>query len=203
MLFMAVLLAATGAGSCAPSSSLLPTDLIIVTHLSPEAEGSFGQHTVSINQAYANRYGYVFKVVRGEGIVPTDRDARWSKIKILSDLMEADDKRGAVLWMDSDVVFTNFNFTVLSLAQQMVLAPCFPRLGPCCFLSFVLRLCGARDQLVGAGGQKRGSCNVQRPECAKRSLPTDMCSNLSKYGHNDDVEDGVDARDAAHLVAGC
>jgi hypothetical protein len=62
------------------------------------------------------------QVVRGDGHAG-DRDARWSKVMILRNLLEADAQDAGesfVLWMDSDAVFTNFNFSALSVAQRMV-----------------------------------------------------------------------------------
>jgi len=50
----------------------------------------------------------------------TNRHARWSKVKILSEVLEADTEAGgAILWMDNNAVFTNFNYSVLSLVENM------------------------------------------------------------------------------------
>lgn len=74
------------------------------------------------SQAYANRHGFRFEVVREDGAA-AGRDARWSKVQILRRILdEARQGRGlggAVFWMDSDAVFANFNFSVLDVAQQL------------------------------------------------------------------------------------
>jgi len=95
------------------------TALTIVTHLSA-AESDYFQHARTINQAYADRHGYSFQAVGSNHAAAADRDARWSKVKILSEVLEADTEAGgAVLWMDNDAVFTNFNYSVLSLVENM------------------------------------------------------------------------------------
>jgi hypothetical protein len=75
-----------------------------------------------INKAYAERHGYRLELVRGDGHA-ADRDARWSKVMILRNLLDAEAGDGDdtfVLWMDSDAVFTNFDFPALSVAQRMI-----------------------------------------------------------------------------------
>jgi len=72
-----------------------------------------------INKAYAERHGYRLELVRGDGHA-ADRDARWSKVMILRNLLDAEAGDGDdtfVLWMDSDAVFTNFDFSVLRYCQ--------------------------------------------------------------------------------------
>jgi len=95
------------------------TALTIVTHLSA-AESDYSQHARTINQAYADRHGYSFQAVSSNHAAAADRNARWSKVKILSEVLEADTEAGgAVLWMDHDAVFTNFNYSMLSLVENM------------------------------------------------------------------------------------
>jgi hypothetical protein len=111
---------ATPAGA---PDSLPPDRLTILTHLSGAAEeGGFGQHAIAINRAYSLRHEFGFFVAKGDGKA-ADRDVRWSKLNIISEFLEADaakGTRGAVLWMDSDAAFTNFNFSALSIVQKMV-----------------------------------------------------------------------------------
>lgn len=138
------LLALLGAGA-ARTRRLDPADVTIVTHLHPAAADSFGPHAVRVNQvwimaefsgcidviclnregcrppqAYADRHGFRLEVVRGVDDGAADRDARWSKVEILRNMLAGGSRGGAVLWMDSDAIFANFNFSVLTLAQQLV-----------------------------------------------------------------------------------
>jgi hypothetical protein len=105
-------------------TSLRPNSLTIVTHLSTSAEGSFGPHALAINDAFAARHGHRFEVVHGDHRAD-DRDPCWSKVAILREKLHTsarDDshEEAFFLWMDSDAVFTNFNFSLLNLAQQML-----------------------------------------------------------------------------------
>ena len=93
--------------------------LTIVTHLSA-AESDYFQDARNINQAYADRHDYSFQMVNINHAVAADRDARWSKVKILSKVPETDmEAGGAVLWMDNNAVFMNLNYSVLSLVENM------------------------------------------------------------------------------------
>ena len=105
-------------------TSLRPGSLTIVTHLSTSAEGSFGPHALAINEAFAARHGHRLEVVRGDNRAD-DRDPCWSKVAILREKLDSSaqddvDEKAFVLWMDSDAVFTHFDFSVLNLAQQML-----------------------------------------------------------------------------------
>jgi len=95
--------------------------LTIVTHLSA-AESDYFQDARNINQAYADRHDYSFQMVNINHAVAADRDARWSKVKILSKVPETDmEAGGAVLWMDNNAVFMNpsLNYFMFSLVENM------------------------------------------------------------------------------------
>ena len=116
------------------SPVLGPEDLTIVTHMWAGAADSFGPHALAINEAYAARYGHRLEVVRGDSHAG-QRDGRWTKVSVLRELLDvgAGDK-GAVLWMDSDAIFSNFNFSVCHRAS-------FVSLPHTCALTGISRRC--------------------------------------------------------------
>ena len=118
------------------SPVLGPEDLTIVTHMWAGAADSFGPHALSINEAYAARHGHRLEVVRGDRHAG-QRDSRWTKVSVLRELLDvgAGDK-GAVLWMDSDAIFSNFNFSVCRRASFVTVS--LPRM---CWLTGMSRRC--------------------------------------------------------------
>ncbi|EKX55351.1 hypothetical protein GUITHDRAFT_131569 [Guillardia theta CCMP2712] len=130
-----------GAGSCRPrlpplprlvalamllmscqAAPIEPDQIMILFHAPDNIMRSFGEDSMTINSLYAQRHGFAFKVIKD--VVVEDRDVTWSKVKILarelSPILEGDDKSRVkvLLWLDSDAVFTNFDFDLLSLCQK-------------------------------------------------------------------------------------
>eukprot|EP00960_Hanusia_phi_P038695 753554-Hanusia_phi.AAC.1 len=109
--------------SC-PAAAIDPDQIKILFHAPDNIMRSFGEDSMEINRLYAQRHGVSFEVIKDVDV--EDRDVRWSKVKIIQEemlpILEGKDNSRikVILWLDSDAVFTNFDFDLLSLCRKFL-----------------------------------------------------------------------------------
>eukprot|EP00285_Hemiselmis_virescens_P017898 CAMPEP_0173379870 /NCGR_PEP_ID=MMETSP1356-20130122/2677_1 /TAXON_ID=77927 ORGANISM="Hemiselmis virescens, Strain PCC157" /NCGR_SAMPLE_ID=MMETSP1356 /ASSEMBLY_ACC=CAM_ASM_000847 /LENGTH=300 /DNA_ID=CAMNT_0014333297 /DNA_START=51 /DNA_END=950 /DNA_ORIENTATION=+ len=117
-------------GACGPK-------YVIVSQATPNIT-DYSVWSFQVNQAYASLHGYAFYVANTTAThyVGNTRDVRWSKIKILQDLLKRDGKSGDLsvvhepedsclaskrkhifFWIDADAVVMNFDITLQQLMK--------------------------------------------------------------------------------------
>lgn len=85
----------------------------------------YASYVLAINSIYAAARGYSMQIIHEDGPVlyqgALDPDARWNKIKFLSDSLHnlpADDSEQYVVWLDADLAIINFQLDFEQLIQQ-------------------------------------------------------------------------------------
>lgn len=107
--------------------NLKPGEICLTTHYT-EDQKNFSEKAVSNHRSYAQRYGYQYQehigVISGDLFQDPGNSNKvrknglyWQKVTAVKSFLSKPECR-YVMWLDSDVIYTNFDITVESIIKQ-------------------------------------------------------------------------------------